>query len=225
MPTGPQVVPTSRARGPGLGLRAAPAERIGAERRRGAGRGRAGGCWAARAPGPGCPRPRRGPARPARARSLGSHPTPRLLGKRKCLVEKNTVPSQLVSEPLLEKMLPSSFISRRKPPSTLPGMEAGRGLMPASSPGREGRGGEGVPAQNSRLPRLLLVKSRPGRPAQGVRAAMTSAVASGRLPGAGALRPRVRRHAPGGPGPGPRPASLGAPAARPALQGWSLHFE
>lgn len=115
VPTGPQVVPTLRARGPGLGLRAAPgrAERSVGEVRgagcgvRGAGRGKAGGCSgprrgpaAAGEPGFGCSRPRRGPARPARSRSLGSHPTPRLLGKRKCLVEKNTVSSQPVSEPL-----------------------------------------------------------------------------------------------------------------------------
>lgn len=48
------------------------------------------------------------------------------LRKRKYLVEKNTVSFQPVSEPLLEKMLLSSFISRCKPPSTLPRIKTGR---------------------------------------------------------------------------------------------------
>lgn len=62
--------------------------------------------------------------------------------KRKYLVEKNTVSFQPVSEPLLEKMLLSSFISRANHLPRCQELRPGEIKYPIILSGRAGRGGE-----------------------------------------------------------------------------------
>lgn len=154
VPTKPLPVPSSRERGPGLGLRAAPGlppsratEALGAARPEAASRPRP------------RPRPRRRPGAARRARirvhsvlpraqlalsSLGCHPTPRP-GAQKAEVfgrEKTRFLFSPSSEPLLEKMLLSSFISRANHLPRCQELRPGEIKYPIILLGRAGRGGE-----------------------------------------------------------------------------------
>lgn len=172
------------------------------------------------APGWGCSGPRRGPARPARSRPLGPHPTPRSAPRETEVFGGGK--HGFSPEPRLEKGLLSSFISRGKPPSTPPGTGAG-GVNARFFSGWAGRGGQGAPRTKHSFHPLLLRTPRPGRPT----AAVTSACSCGRLPTRMPCAPRARRRVSGGAGPGPRPARPGArPRARSEAgwQGWRLHF-
>lgn len=112
------------------------------------------------------------------------------LRKRKYLVEKNTVSFQPVSEPLLEKMLLSSFISRANHLPRCQELRPGEIKYPIILLGRAGRGGEaGTRTKHSF--ESACPHQRLERPAKArSRATVTSACSCGATP---------RRGCPAGP--------------------------